>query len=215
MRPDQHKKKKNSDYKKKHGIPSEKGEKHDKKGSTGAHRSDEKPASDVSKSGLETDGTDRDVGESSISHERGKFSRRKIESNLDRYKEDDFDDDCEPSNASPAVSSVPIGADFQSLLDNATSASGSSHFRFKSEKEWENLSTDEANNKGVLAFVKGVLAFENQVLAFENQVLAFGKGVLAFENGVLAFENGVLAFENGVLAFENQVLPFEKGVLAF
>ena len=58
MRPDQHKKKKNSDYKKKHGIPSEKGEKHDKKGSTGAHRSDEKPASDVSKSGLETDGTD-------------------------------------------------------------------------------------------------------------------------------------------------------------
>jgi hypothetical protein len=61
MRPDQHKKKKNSDYKKKHGIPSEKGEKHDKKGSTGAHRSDEKPASDVSKSGLETDGTDRDV----------------------------------------------------------------------------------------------------------------------------------------------------------
>ena len=31
-----------------------------------------------------------------------------------------LDDDCEPSNASPAVNSVPIGADFQSLLDNAS-----------------------------------------------------------------------------------------------
>ena len=58
MRPDQHKKKKNSEYKKKHGIPSGKGEKHDKKGSTSRQRSDEKPKSDpchTSKTRLETD----------------------------------------------------------------------------------------------------------------------------------------------------------------
>ena len=61
MRPDQHKKKKNSEYKKKHGIPSGKGEKHDKKPkeeSTVRHRSDEKLTSDASKTRLETDGKD-------------------------------------------------------------------------------------------------------------------------------------------------------------
>jgi hypothetical protein len=52
MRPDQHKKKKNSEYKKKHGISAEKGEKHNKKGSTGGHRSDR---SDASITGHEVD----------------------------------------------------------------------------------------------------------------------------------------------------------------
>ena len=57
MRPDQHKKKKNSEYKKKHGISSEKGKKHDKKGPTTSHRSGEKPrASDQSNVGFEPSG---------------------------------------------------------------------------------------------------------------------------------------------------------------
>ena len=82
-----------------------------------------------------------------------------------------LEDEPELNDASPALSSVPIGADFQSLLDKASKstrmwittlylehevhnylqkstnfiflATGSSHFQFKSEKEWESLNTDE------------------------------------------------------------------------
>ena len=42
MRPDKHKKRKNAAYKKKHGIPSGKGERVGKNGSTSSHRSGEK-----------------------------------------------------------------------------------------------------------------------------------------------------------------------------
>ena len=146
MRPDQHKKKKNSEYKKKHGIPSGKGEKHDKKGSTSRLRSDENPKSDAchtSKTGHETDGPN--VDDESNSYESRNFSRRKVESNWERYRED-FDNESEPNSCLSALNSVPIGADFQSLLDKATS--GGVHFQFKSEKEWENLNTDEASKDG-------------------------------------------------------------------
>ena len=81
MRPDQHKKKKNSDYKKKHAIPPGRGVNHDKKGSTSKERSDEVHSESKA---------EHEIDDTVDAQEKKNFSRRKIQSNWDRYKDDEF-----------------------------------------------------------------------------------------------------------------------------
>lgn len=143
MRPDQHKKKRSTQYKKKHGI-SDKPKNDDNNNNK---NNKEKVASgqgstqwqapekvnntkDVTKTLTSKNENNTKEGESSAEEEdelAASFRRRKIVSNWDRYQS--LPPEIEDENLSE------IGADFGKLLSQTADAL--SQFRFKDEKEWE------------------------------------------------------------------------------
>ncbi|GAB1597289.1 cell death regulator Aven-like [Argonauta hians] len=121
MRPDQHKKKKNLQYKKKHGIPTKKKESNERQDHV-----NKKPEPYANEGqGNSPNGSDSEEVEtvSKPSYRRGKLA-----SNWDRYAPlpPEDEDDVKPQQ---------IGVDFASLLSQT--ADSLSQFRFKDEKEWD------------------------------------------------------------------------------
>ncbi|XP_078592496.1 uncharacterized protein LOC144871224 [Branchiostoma floridae x Branchiostoma japonicum] len=152
MKPDQHKKKRSAQYKKKHGIQDKGKDNKGKDEDTSSSKSSSSSAASRSKSSqVHREGNrDSDSGrgrddkregarkvadssdESSHSEEEsgvgGTYSRRKVLSNWDRYEA--------PLPRYDDRSDVTLrGADFRSLL--ATSGEAEAQFRFEDEKDWE------------------------------------------------------------------------------
>lgn len=115
MRPDEHKRKQRADYKKKHGISSKKAQpKGDKETSK-----DEREAQHLEKV---------DLGENDQANQ-DHFARRKVNSNWERYEEESYDKE-------DVLASVQQkGEDYSVLLQQ--SANPAAHFRFQSEKDWD------------------------------------------------------------------------------
>ncbi|XP_046369835.2 cell death regulator Aven-like [Haliotis rufescens] len=163
MRPDEHKKKKNTQYKKKHGIKSGKNE------ATETQPDDRKRNASSRRGGKSADGRAREVAapfgfrsgqsfgqasekksDSSDSdtessdprgpvYERRTFSRRQIVSNWDKY---DLPDQGEQSAASR-------GEDFSRLLSSAGDAFA--QFRFKDERDWEDGPSPAVDNSQIIS----------------------------------------------------------------
>ncbi|XP_068682693.1 cell death regulator Aven-like [Montipora foliosa] len=126
MRPDEHKKKNRAEYKKKHGIPSKKAPPMEGK----ENFKEDYAAQDVEKV----------VSPETEEAEQVQFSRRKIQSNWDRYEEiTEFSEEEDVS-----LSVKQRGEDYNVLLQR--SANPASEFRFHSEKDWDqesHLSTSQ------------------------------------------------------------------------
>ncbi|KXJ25729.1 cell death regulator Aven [Exaiptasia diaphana] len=135
MRPDEHKKKKNANYKKKHGIPANKNCKKGE-GKDNDDARDERKAQVAAKTTCKDELTGK-----TQENETKTFSRRKIQSNWMRYDDSDVSDDEVKSH-----SIQRRGADFSALVEGA----GDSHsqFRFQDEKDWED--TDSQTSQYLL-----------------------------------------------------------------
>ncbi|XP_061192054.1 cell death regulator Aven-like [Saccostrea echinata] len=117
MRPDEHKKKKNAQYKKKHGIKEErKGEtSKDKKGSS------EEILVNTVKSDIS------DSSDSSHNSNVARFSRRIVKSNWEKYEL--------PPEEDPYIGPTQKGESFEKLL--RSEGASAAQFRFKDEAFWE------------------------------------------------------------------------------
>ncbi|XP_032221642.2 cell death regulator Aven [Nematostella vectensis] len=130
MRPDEHKRKKNAQYKKKHGIPVKKGAGKPDKPTDSA---DVKPGE---KENQETCSQTTPLDESRW------FSRRHLTTNWDRYEGLDIADE---EDQRTLVTSR--GEDFANLVEKA--GNPDSQFRFQAEKEWEEDTMSQAASEGL------------------------------------------------------------------
>ncbi|KAH3846340.1 cell death regulator Aven-like isoform X2 [Dreissena polymorpha] len=136
MRPDEHKKRKNDLYKKKHGIKKDTSEKkktwsNEKTPNNGAESSKE---SNVTKPNNEPKASHSDE-DSKSEDEIRKFSRRKIESNWSRYDEILSDEEEIP---------MQRGEDFNKLF--AQAGGSAALFRFKGEEDWASVEGEATDN---------------------------------------------------------------------
>ncbi|GFN83829.1 cell death regulator aven-like [Plakobranchus ocellatus] len=138
MRPDEHKKKKNAAYKKKHGIGTTKAQGEDntksKKGAQDERASQRKNLGDEGKKDVVTQKKGQTKAPSASSESeteelekpKRNFQRRKIVSNWEKYE-------VQPSDEQPEAR----GESFQKLL--SMSGDAVAHFRFRDEKEWDTV----------------------------------------------------------------------------
>ncbi|KAL4237924.1 hypothetical protein ACF0H5_002634 [Mactra antiquata] len=138
MRPDQHKKRKNADYKKKHGL-SNKSEGQDTDSKKAGKDKKVKDKSNDKNEGPVTDknapiGKVKEEKTESREPEYDDFRRRQLVSNWSRYddSDDNDDDDDIPEQR---------GEDFNKLMMEA--GGSAAQFRFKDEEDWSE--TDEDN----------------------------------------------------------------------
>ncbi|XP_033626274.1 cell death regulator Aven-like [Asterias rubens] len=150
MKPDQHKKKRSAQYKKKHGITQKKEDgKSTNQEKTKLSSSSLSSSSSSSALDVKSPPTPRlPSSQSQHSHNKDstdeservrQFSRRKIESNWDRYEplNEAQDDDRSSSDIR--------GADYESLISQTGDAT--SQFRFKDEQIWEEEDLGDGNNQ--------------------------------------------------------------------
>ncbi|XP_078673253.1 uncharacterized protein LOC144912197 [Branchiostoma floridae x Branchiostoma belcheri] len=178
MKPDQHKKKRSAQYKRKHGIQDKskdnKGKDEDTSSSKSSSSSRSKSSqaqregsreNDTGRGKDDTRGGTRKAADSSdeSSHSEDEagagrtFSRRKVLSNWDRYEA--------PLPRYEDRSDVTLrGADFRSLL--ATSGEAEAQFRFEDEKDWE---ADEAGETQLPT--GGPLSLDCDLLAVSLQAI--------------------------------------------
>lgn len=127
MRPDEHKRKKNAQYKKKHGI-SDKGVASDSKSKSDENRRKENKATPVPSVHAEPkpEKVSQNQGAENVEFdEEKKYRRRHIESNWSRYDDSSDSEDDLPEQR---------GEDFNKLL--AEAGGSAAQFRFKDEEEW-------------------------------------------------------------------------------
>ncbi|XP_066280810.1 cell death regulator Aven-like isoform X1 [Branchiostoma lanceolatum] len=191
MKPDQHKKKRSAQYKRKHGIQDKSKDNKGKDDDTSSSKSSSSSAASGSKSsqvqreGSRENDTGRgkdvrrggarkvadssDVGSRESSHSEedagvgGTFSRRKVLSNWDRYEA--------PLPRYEDRSDVTLrGADFRSLL--ATSGEAEAQFRFEDEKDWEADDAGEAQlpTGGALSLDCDLLAVSLQAIPLHRRL---------------------------------------------
>ncbi|XP_067680997.1 cell death regulator Aven-like isoform X2 [Haliotis asinina] len=163
MRPDEHKKKKNTQYKKKHGIKTGKNDggdtqSDDKKGNANSRRGGKTAdgrthqiatpsgfrsgQSLAQASGNKSDSSHSDTDSSDPRapvFEQRKFSRRQIISNWDKYDLPDLGEETASSR----------GEDFTKLLSSAGDAFA--QFRLKDERDWEDGPSPAVDNSQIVS----------------------------------------------------------------